>query len=937
MSENYSSFSITNVEAERERDEQRVAQGRTAPGNIKTELRPTLVVGLGGTGHEVLTHLKARYLDSFGDKVFDPKILRIISFDTAEESKTVESEKNGLVDLEKGREFVWIGGVQVQSILANIDRKPFIKEWFPKDFQPRNITMGAQQVRPLGRLALFEKYDSIVKTLASAILSLSSLRSEGLSGEHFVVPASTGVNVCVVSSVCGGTGSGMFLDMAYILHNLCIRQGMPFYHINGYLVMPQAFSTVPGEGIQANAFAALRELDYFTETGKYEVNYPGDSVRLIGRKPFDICYLIDGVNERAKSLSGLNELGPLISEAIFLQTASQVGQADKSAFDNVKKLGGVDSGRPTAYSSVGTASLYFPANSLVEICANRYGRQVINEGLLANQPNFGAVQGQVNTFIAGNNLTGQALLGSIQRAQGGAMLIQLDVNSLPEVGNNEIMGQLDALVGNFRQNQLNGQYRLVLEQNRNQLKTELEAKLSQQLKLYVDDPKSYGLVFGIGFLDGLKNQLNNLTAGLDQERNNYNSAYEHEQPDVNNARNNIINAINSNPIGRGGRIKRAKSEYIEMVERSFGRYFEVLSRQQALSLLSTLLSSIGTAQTRLNSLLEHLRGAADNLNRKAMARLQEKSNSLSPLTKDITDTDDVSTFYNRYALDSRQAVSQLLDQTGGFFNWVNLSYPEVEARILDFTRSIFKPITTVRISDVINEKRSDQTPEARLDKLLQDALPFWNYEQARLTDAGTLDAIMVLGDEDSNRTIFQARAAMSIISTRDPHRVMVLHTKHGLPLFALRQYPDYKERYNSYKRRNVSPLHLFPSLPYNDDKGEKQAWQLFALGEAFEMIKPAALNAFDYIPGDKLAKPVRLGMGLGQALSNFVQNEEIQRDLEARLNKTWSVKGQEWAQTTIMKYIEPSKPLSGNVASQAETTRNELRVLAREYLNGKEL
>ncbi len=932
MSNNYSDFeNLAPIALKQEPEARNEAQ------SLKTELRPTLVIGLGGSGHTVLTHLKARYLDSFGEEVINPSVLRLISFDTADEVMTAQSEKNGLVQLERGREFVWIGGVQVHSIMNNMDRKPFIKEWFPRDFQPRNITQGAQQVRPLGRLALFESYTKIASELSQAIRGLSSVKGEGIEKNYYTVPSSSGVNIYIVSSICGGTGSGIIFDVAYMLRSICNKQGMPFYHINGYLVMPQAFSHVPSEAIQANAFAALRELDYFYEFQKFEANYPTESIKLEYTKPFDICYLVDGVNERAKTLSGLNELAPLISEAIFLQAASQVGRANDSAFDNVKSLGDVDRGRPTAYSSVGTASIYFPAPSIIEICASRYGQQIIQEGLLSNSPDGKAVEIQVKNFISGCNLEPPALLSEVQRSpQGAAMIIRLDASSLPEVNPNETLGQIDTLVTDFEQNYLNGMYRATLEQNRTQLQTNISNRLTSELKRYMNDPKDYGLLFTIGFLDRLKSQLNRMAQFLDQERTSYSSTYEHEQPDVSAARSNITSAINSNPLGRGGRIKRAKSEYLEVKQRSCVLLFEMMSRQQASVLVSNLLSAIGAAQTSLSKLQDHLRSAADTLDRRFRSQLADKGSNLSPLTTDVTNPNDVSRLYRTYAPTSPQGVAQMLERTGGFYTWVNRPYNEVESRILEFTRWVFREINNVKISEIMTEKRNELSPEARLDKLLQDALPFWNYERARLDMDGELDNIMVLGDEDSTQTIFQLRKAMNIISTRDPHRITALNTKHGLPLFALRQYPDYKERYNTYKRRNISPLHLFPNMSFNDDKGEKEVWQWFALGEAFDLIRQTGMNDYEYVPEDKLIKPLKLGQGLSRSLAGLVQNEEAQIEIQERVRTIWGKIGHDAARQKIEKYMEPPKRLSSGNNTQVEELRNTLRVLAREYLNSIE-
>jgi len=63
------------------------------------EFRPTLIIGLGGTGHEVLVRLKARFLDTYGEKI--SRVIKLISFDTADESIDVVSEKGRLVSLTK--------------------------------------------------------------------------------------------------------------------------------------------------------------------------------------------------------------------------------------------------------------------------------------------------------------------------------------------------------------------------------------------------------------------------------------------------------------------------------------------------------------------------------------------------------------------------------------------------------------------------------------------------------------------------------------------------------------------------------------------------------------------------------------------------------------------------------------------------------------------
>ena len=73
------------------------------------QMRPTLVVGSGGSGQLILTYLKGILNDSFGD-AWSSRI-RLVAFDTTEEAFQIQSE-NGLVALEADAEFFDIGNVQ---------------------------------------------------------------------------------------------------------------------------------------------------------------------------------------------------------------------------------------------------------------------------------------------------------------------------------------------------------------------------------------------------------------------------------------------------------------------------------------------------------------------------------------------------------------------------------------------------------------------------------------------------------------------------------------------------------------------------------------------------------------------------------------------------------------------------------------------------------
>src|SRR5207245_10549806 len=70
--------------------------------------------------------------------------------------------------------------------------------------------------------------------------------------------------VFVVTSLVGGTGSGMFIDLAYLVRQQLMRLGHEAAEVVGICYLPPAASEPRRVQEQANTFAALTELNYFS-------------------------------------------------------------------------------------------------------------------------------------------------------------------------------------------------------------------------------------------------------------------------------------------------------------------------------------------------------------------------------------------------------------------------------------------------------------------------------------------------------------------------------------------------------------------------------------------------------------------------------------------------------------------------------------------------
>lgn len=892
-------------------------------------LRPTLFIGLGGTGHEVLVRLKARYLDAYGDEIF--RITKFLSYDTADEAKDASREDGSFARLDRGTELLHIGNVPTTRILNQLDIHPTIKAWLPANMPGRAITAGAQQVRPMGRLALFHHFSMIQSTLEQGIRQLSNIRQRGPLGEGATIAKTQGMNVFVISSICGGTGSGMFIDMAYLVRQLCMLQGLDenYCNVNGVLVLPQAFATVGGDAIRANAYAALLELEHYTEGSRFTVEYPNRVHTDIRYRPFNICYLVDAVNEQGRMLSGLNELAPMMAEAIFLQTASQVGDAQKSVFDNVKSLDKMDQGYQTAYSGFGTASLVFPVEVIINACASRYCAELLRTSLLTNRVNQATVLEQVDAVMEKMRLSEDALrveMGKDDR--GRTMRVQLDPRSLEKVPDTDVVKFAIKRVQDEEDRGLNDSYQGYMELNLKRLRAEMSQTLNQEVNRIVDDP-ALGLDIAIEFLQSLEQAIGRVVGTFTEQRDELDRQATQAASRSSQLQENLVQATVSFFVGRGGRVAKERDNFINH-HRS--RLTALLNRNLlslSLALLAYLSNDVVRVRHReLRTLRDKLQVAQERLNRQAVELANGKSRALSPLTYEITDADDVKKYYQEYARELTQELPRLFEENGALHTWAPHSYEQIHDMLLAFGRTVFSRVNDVNIEQVIMDKRHEEPSEVRLQTLRDDSIPFWNRDIIRMTDGGTqIETITVIGVPDKVASIYkEVREGEIVASTHNQHAITVLTTRHGLTIYALQQYEDYKRRYEYHRERQFSPLHCFDVI---NSQGMKRT---FAVGQALGyIVKEGGNRLFLYQPPrpDALEEKIELGQGLNNAVERFLSVSDYVSQVDTSVNQHIKKEGNPATAAAIQRYIDSE--YSRNPA--LKELERELRQLALEYKN----
>ena len=265
----------------------------------------TLLIGLGGTGVDCIRTIKTQVYTRL--KPDDPKAvipgyehIRFLGVDTVEKyrqgntgsNSQEKGEEDELLSLDD-TEFFSIANKNVkqafQSILALQQRREL--DWLEYEhIEAPNLTdAGAGGIRQVGRFMMMDKSESFMSKVEAEITAAK----KGLSNPR--------VNVHIFAGLSGGTGSGCFLDVCYMVKSIAQRIGG--VTVFGYFFLPDVnLSKIPYDDtatrgyIPKNGYAAMQELDYCMRLqqngGEFEQEYQGHKMIPWKEQPVELCHLI---------------------------------------------------------------------------------------------------------------------------------------------------------------------------------------------------------------------------------------------------------------------------------------------------------------------------------------------------------------------------------------------------------------------------------------------------------------------------------------------------------------------------------------------------------------------------------------------------------------------------------------------------------------------
>jgi|GEM_PF-556343 len=342
--------------------------------------KPILIVGLGGTGAEALIRVKRAISKQFklgtstsGRKLDKPPQIEYMAIDSDANMQNLSYAGTSFTT----NEFLCLGTANLTSIYKNRDTvfKNSTQSWIADNLRLQQVKHGAGGIRQAGRLLLTINCNSIISMLTEKINRLTTNRK-----------ADDLLYVFITTGCAGGTGSGIFIDVPYMIRKIAEQKGFETENI-GMIFMPDVTlsdSTIDGSAalnIKANGFAALKELDYLMNIERngetFEQTYADLDIKA-SQPPYDLCHLISAKDEHGKLAQSAKDYCMNVAAETIINFIASEDVIDGQSYTISSYLSNIENNRSAfimthqqkqpvnyIYNTVGASSAILPVEYLL--------------------------------------------------------------------------------------------------------------------------------------------------------------------------------------------------------------------------------------------------------------------------------------------------------------------------------------------------------------------------------------------------------------------------------------------------------------------------------------------------------------------------------------------------------------------------------------------
>ncbi len=306
-----------------------------------------LVIGVGSTGLSAMEQAQQFYYE-FTKKNSPGKHNSAFLFLETDSNRKPQVTPNGSTDIVS----CYLCPQNITATLTNWNGK---YKWMPSTAEVLNTHSGAAGQPAYGRVALWEKESTVRNNITQLYAQIGG---------------NTSTNIYLVGSLTGGTGTGIFLDLAYM-----IRQITGNTNIYGMFMLPNKgdVGDHTKDVMYENAFSSLRTLDKFSKADvctneNYNCVLPGGTDISNQSAPFyNVQFFTQDFSDATASMTSLGQLVQSVGLNLALRMLDLTNQA--APFQNLINARLVDytSHVPNGiFSSIGMNMFQYPEGLLEE-------------------------------------------------------------------------------------------------------------------------------------------------------------------------------------------------------------------------------------------------------------------------------------------------------------------------------------------------------------------------------------------------------------------------------------------------------------------------------------------------------------------------------------------------------------------------------------------
>ncbi len=869
----------------------------------------TIAIGLGGTGISCLRNLKRQVYSRLQPD--DPKAvipvyshIKFLAVDT--DSSSMDSDGK-IFDLNAATEFFDISSGNIQSLLqqtAVLAGKPECA-WLKNKDDARgqkglsilSATAGAGGVRQIGRLLIIEKSRAFVDRICQLI-------NEAKAG----LPGGSDVNIHIFTGMGGGTGSGTFMDVCYLIQQALQEVGEYGHALTcGYFFLPDVNLNVPviaadptvSNYIKANGFAAMKELDYcmnfHNNHGNWDQQYRSFHVGPTQDTPVKLCHLISAATTNGSVLRdgftyAMNVVTNYVMQFVVASSGFTLESHIANFFKKVETLN-KEHGGNYSYCILGASNAIIPMREITTYLGSK-----LFEGM-AKVREQAPTDSEIEAFAKDNGLTYQALFRSILDKTSYQMpTLQLDYKiftAMPEddLALPEEVHLPDAILGSYRQveKKMAGRVEtnkqaLLHEWSKENLE-EAQDSISKMCRVYyalsdIIGDANKGPIYAAAVLKGTgrKNLVDLLKGALTETQ----QAIAHANNDTS-LRVSSIKAARTRFLHPG--VKEAFSSKAKLFEAFLQTVQQHMTNVNKITVLEELESMIRTMIDQMERLYDdHFKiyaAVTQNLidtfhenYRYLTNRSQPAENPFVMPLMTIEDLQD--------SLDKTVASMKLDSELSSFHSklfamhdeWLEGDENKISKVVSSYLTDRFIGYTNKTLTDYLEIRFNTKDPQMLSDAIYQNILmplsdkatPLFSLSSAfQITDAAPLGYCAIPDDATAIKTaagtLLVARPDLSLVPNKMTDRISMLRCTCGVPMFGYNGVETYSAVYKSdssvgkhiYEEtmrderdwRNLPNLRPYSTINNPDEKLKKNA-EDYDKAISTGIVRTSASNDSDY-------------------------------------------------------------------------------------------